>query len=383
MKKIALLFFALVVAASCSQKYNAKVTFNVEGAADSTEIIVTKLSINRIYVVDTIYVKGEKTQFGANCQPGSPDFYYFLTDGNNNKMASVVLQEGDKLSVNVSKDGISTVEGSEEAVKYAEWERSQEEVLTKVYNLFNELDAAQQAKNDKKARELTTELTKLFVQHKQNSTKYLINNSKSISVIPVLYQKFSEALPVYGDVNDVFIFKKVYDSLSMVYPNSPYVSSLADDIKQREQYIYFGTKIDNASEMSHPDISLYDVNAKVRNLSELDGKVIILSFWSTTEPTHKIFNAELKELYDKYKNRGLEVYQVCADTDKTAWASQVKAQGLEWVSVCDPGNVSGTLNLYNVTNIPTLYVIDKKGDIVEKDIFEPAKLEKVISRLVR
>ena len=383
MKKIALLFFALVVAASCSQKYNAKVTFNVEGAADSTEIIVTKLSINRIYVVDTIYVKGEKTQFGANCQPGSPDFYYFLTDGNNNKMASVVLQEGDKLSVNVSKDGISTVEGSEEAVKYAEWERSQEEVLTKVYNLFNELDAAQQAKNDKKARELTTELTKLFVQHKQNSTKYLINNSKSISVIPVLYQKFSEALPVYGDINDVFIFKKVYDSLSVVYPNSPYVSSLADDIKQREQYIYFGTKIDNASEMSHPDISLYDVNAKVRNLSELDGKEIIISFWSTTEPTHKIFNAELKELYNKYKNRGLEVYQVCADTDKTAWASQVKAQGLEWVSVCDPGNVSGTLNLYNVTNIPTLYVIDKKGDIVEKDIFEPAKLEKVISRLVR
>jgi peroxiredoxin len=383
MKKIVLLLFALVVAASCSQKYNAKVTFNVEGAADSTEIIVTKLSINRIYVVDTIYVKGEKTQFGANCQPGSPDFYYFLTDGNNNKMASVVLQEGDKLSVNVSKDGISTVEGSEEAVKYAEWERSQEEVLTKVYNLFNELDAAQQAKNDKKARELTTELTKLFVQHKQNSTKYLINNSKSISVIPVLYQKFSEALPVYGDINDVFIFKKVYDSLSVVYPNSPYVSSLADDIKQREQYIYFGTKIDNASEMSHPDISLYDVNAKVRNLSELDGKVIILSFWSTTEPTHKIFNAELKELYDKYKNRGLEVYQVCADTDKTAWASQVKAQGLEWVSVCDPGNMSGTLNLYNITNIPTLYIIDKKGDIVDKDVFDMSKLEKVISKLVR
>lgn len=381
MKKIALLFFALVVAASCSQKYNAKVTFNVEGAADSTEIIVTKLSINRIYVVDTIYVKGEKTQFGANCQPGSPDFYYFLNDGK--KMASVVLQEGDKLSVNVSKDGISTVEGSEEAVKYAEWERSQEEVLTKVYNLFNELDAAQQAKNDKKARELTTELTKLFVQHKQNSTKYLINNSKSISVIPVLYQKFSEALPVYGDINDVFIFKKVYDSLSVVYPNSPYVSSLADDIRQREQYIYFGNKIDNASEMSHPDISLYDVNAKVRNLSELDGKVIILSFWSTTEPTHKIFNAELKELYDKYKNRGLEVYQVCADTDKTAWASQVKAQGLEWVSVCDPGNMSGTLNLYNITNIPTLYIIDKKGDIVDKDVFDMSKLEKVISKLVR
>lgn len=382
MKRISLFIIALLFVASCSSDKTAKVSFNISDAADSTEIIVTKLAINRINVVDTIYVKGNKASFEAVCHPGSPDFYYFVH--NNQKFASIVLQEGDKLDVTATlKSGVSAVAGSQEAEKYAEIDRANDEVMGRVNALSEELVAAQQANNNAKVKEVTKELSKLYIKHKQEATKYIYNNSKSITVIPVMYQRLSSELPLFGEINDVFIFKTVYDSLSTVYPSSPYITSLADDIKRREQYLTLESKIQSVGEMNYPDISLYDQNAKVRNLSELDGKVIILSFWSTTEPTHKIFNAELKEIYDRYKKRGLEVYQVCADPDKTAWARQVKDQGLEWVSVCDPGNISGTLNLYNVRNIPAMYIIDKNGNIVEKDVFDPAKLEKVISKLVR
>ena len=77
------------------------------------------------------------------------------------------------------------------------------------------------------------------------------------------------------------------------------------------------------------------------------------------------------------------MYQVSIDPDKTAWARQVKDQGLEWVSVIDPGNISRTLELYNVQKVPAIYVIDKKGDIVKKDLFNMTELEKLISTLVR
>lgn len=382
MKRVALFFWALITIVSCTADKNAKVSFAITDAADSTEIIVAKLAINRVNPVDTIYVKGGKVEFKANCLPGAPDFYYFMNDAK--KVASLVLQEGDKLFVNATlKGGVSSVEGSQEAAKFAELDKKNDNVLKGVNGLAESLAAARDAGDEKKAQELTTELTKLYIKHKQEATKYLYQNSKSITVIPVMYQRLSVDLPLFGDVNDVFVFKSVYDSLSTVYPHSPYIASLADDIKLREQYIALNAKVQNIGQTNYPDISLFDQNAKVRNLSELDGKVIILSFWSTTEASHKIFNAELKEIYNKYKNKGLEVYQVCADYDKTAWASQVKSQGLEWISVCDPGNVSGTLNLYNVTNIPALFIIDKKGNIVEKDIFDVAKLEKVVSRLVR
>ncbi len=382
MKKIVLLLFVLLAVASCSSDNKAKVSFNISDAVDSTEVVVAKLSVNRVNVVDTIYVKGKKATFETTCNPGSPDFYYFLNG--TNKFASIVLQNGDNLSVEATlKDGVVSLTGSEEAVKYSELEKGNDEVLRKVNALSEELINAQLAKNEKRAKEVTTELTRLFVHHKQQATKYLYSNSKSITVIPVIYQRLSADLPLFGEINDVFIFKAVYDSLSTVYPNSPYVTSLADDIKRREGFLTLGSKMQNVDETNYPDISLYDQNAKVRNLSELDGKVIVLSFWSTTEPTHKIFNVELKEIYNKYKNKGMEVYQVCADADKTAWATQVKSQGLEWVSVCDPGNMTGTLNLYNVTRIPAMYIIDKNGNIVEKDVYDTDKLEKIISRLVR
>lgn len=382
MKRILYIVLALALAASCASNTNSKVTFHVSDAPDSTEVIVTKLNVNRVNVVDTVYVKGGEFSFSTMCQPGSPDFYYFYA--NDKKIGSLVMQAEDKMDVTATlKGGIASVVGSDEAAKYADIDKKNDESLEKVRVLADKLEAAQTENDQKRVKEYTQELSRLFVKLKQEATRYMYNNSKSITIIPVMYQRLSPELPLFGEVNDVFIFKAVYDSLYSAYPHSPYVTSLADDIRQRESYISLGNKVMEAEEMSHPDISLYDQNAKVRNLSELDGKVIILSFWSTTEPTHKVFNAELKQIYNKYKSRGLEIYQVCADVDKTVWARQVKDQGLEWVSVCDPGNVSRTLDLYNVQKLPALFIIDKSGDIVEKDIFDPAKLERSISRLVR
>lgn len=382
MKRVLYILTALVLAASCSSDTNSKVTFSVSDAPDSTEVVVAKLNINRVSTVDTIYVEGGKFTFSAMCQPGAPDFYYFYADGS--KLGSLVLQEGDNIEVTATlKGGITLVEGSEEGARYAEIDKKNDESLRRVEVLSQALGAAQSEGDEKRVKEVTKELSRLFVDLKQEATKYMYNNSSSITIIPVMYQRVSPELPLFGEVNDVFIFKAVYDSLYSAYPNSPYVASLADDIRQRELYISLGNKVLDAQEMSHPNISLYDQNAKVRNLSELDGKVIILSFWSTTEPTHKVFNAELKDIYKRYREKGLEVYQVCADIDKTVWARQVKDQELEWVSVCDPGNVSRTLDLYNVQKLPALFIIDRDGDIVEKDLFDPAKLERAVSRLVR
>lgn len=382
MKRALYILLALAFAASCASDTNSKVTFNVSDAPDSTEVIVSKLNINRVITVDTVYVKGGKFSFSTLCQPGAPDFYYFYANGV--KFGSLVMQAEDNLDVTATlKGGISLVKGSEEGAKFANVDKRSDEALREIGKLSQALTAAQTEEDEKKTKELTRELSKLFIDLKQEATKYMYNNSRSITIIPVMYQRLSPELPLFGEVNDVFIFKAIYDSLYSAYPNSPYVASLADDIRVRESYISLGNKVMEAQEMSHPDISLFDQNAKVRNLSELDGKVIILSFWSASEPTHKVFNAELKEIYKKYREKGLEVYQVCIDVDKTVWARQVKDQGLEWVSVCDPGNVSRTLDLYNVQKVPALFIIDRNGDIVEKDLFDPAQLDRAVSRLVR
>jgi peroxiredoxin len=190
-------------------------------------------------------------------------------------------------------------------------------------------------------------------------------------------------VPLFADVRDVLIFRKVYDTLQTIYPKSVYLSRLLDEIGHREQTEAFNNKILDASERGFPDITLPDREAKMRSLSDLSGKVVILSFWSITDANQRMMNQDLLDLYSRFNSRGLEIYQVSVDTDKTAWARAVAEQNLPWISVCDGfGSGSVAVSTYNIQKVPTIYVIDKSGTIAAKDIFD-AELERKIATLLK
>jgi len=108
-----------------------------------------------------------------------------------------------------------------------------------------------------------------------------------------------------------------------------------------------------------------------------------LSFWSVSDANQRMLNQDFLQIYDKYSNKGLEIFQVSVDTDKTAWARAVDEQMLPWISVCDGlGSGSAAVTTYNVTKIPALFVIDKSGTIVAKNVFN-SELDKLLSRIVK
>ena len=139
------------------------------------------------------------------------------------------------------------------------------------------------------------------------------------------------------------------------------------------------SRLGDATLLSYPDLSLPDVKGETQRLSDLDGKVIVLSFWSVAQTEHKMFNVDLIDLYRKYHDKGLEVYQVSLDVDKPQWAATVNSQGLPWISVNDGlGIDSPSVLSYNVNQIPQMFIIDRSGDIVASDIFDKDALEKQI-----
>ena len=80
-------------------------------------------------------------------------------------------------------------------------------------------------------------------------------------------------------------------------------------------------------------------------------------------------NADLKELYAKYHDQGFEIYQVAIDTSKAAWINVIQEQKLPWISVCDlKGDASPVIGEYNIRKLPANYIIDRKGQIVGKDL---------------
>lgn len=111
------------------------------------------------------------------------------------------------------------------------------------------------------------------------------------------------------------------------------------------------------------ELSLTDNRGRERTLSSLKGKVVLLDFhaFSTPESPRRILM--LRELYEKYHERGLEIYQVAVDTDEHYWKQQTMA--LPWISVLAPdGPMSQCVRTYNVNAIPEFFLIDRGNSLV-------------------
>ena len=199
-----------------------------------------------------------------------------------------------------------------------------------------------------------SEINKEYVSHYRNSTRFVLSNSKSLAVIPVLYENIQGATYTFGGVNDALVFRSVCDSLKTVYPDSKYVKALESETVRREQLFSLQNRIASAGERAYPALSMPSVTGETAELDSLDAKVKLLWFWDAREASHKIFNLDvLKPLYEQYKSKGLGIYAVCVDPDKAEWAQVVKSQELPWVNVNDGlGTASRSLFLYNVQRVP-------------------------------
>lgn len=375
------LFTALLT--TCGNRDTARISLTVEGAPDSTEVVVSRLAMNEIKVLDTVYTSKEKVAYKVTVYPDSPEFVY-LTYGQGGNVP-LLLQDRDRVSVTADWSDISkvSVEGSEESVLMLGVDSDIKAFNAAFDSLTNELAAISENGDQAEISRLKRELGTLYVKCKQNAIKYIYTHPKSLSVIPVLYQKTSSGLPVFAQATDAILMERVYDTLRTVYPASPYLVSLADEVSLRRNALEIQNRMASAEEVDFPEIVLSDVNGLQQSLTALKGNVIVLMFWDASNVQQRVYNTDLKMLYEKYHRRGLEIYQVGLNSNKTAWAMQVKEQGLPWISVCDPAaGASVGAMLYNITQLPAMYVISRDGSIQSRDVFDMRMLESEIRRLL-
>lgn len=364
----ALMLAVTIVAAVSCTKYSATVKGNIAGL-DRSGIVFEKLHFNRLSVVDTVTTdKDGNFSYKVSLTGKDPAFYYIYRNGV--KLAGMVLQNGEVVTVNADTLGSYTVEGSQESKN-----------LKYVDDAFAKAAAAMVAVLDEDPEDVNVQLSRIYINHKRDMLKHIMSNPHSITAATTLFQKFNDELPLFSESTDIYVFKSVYDSLSSVYPNSEFVLALKDEIARRETAAAMDSKLESLSQQSFPDIRMNDINGKSHSLLELEGNVIILSFWSIGQAEHKLFNQELSTLYGKYHDKGLEVYQISLDTDKPAWAATVRSQKLPWISVNDGMGInSSSIISYNLEHVPTMFVIGRDGTILAKDVYDLASLEPIIRK---
>ena len=96
------------------------------------------------------------------------------------------------------------------------------------------------------------------------------------------------------------------------------------------------------------------------------GQYTLLDFWASwCSPCIASF-PQMRQLYDTYKDRGLQIIGISIDKDRGAWLKALDRHKLPWLQLHCPDKTDGTStsDLYGVCAIPTTVLIDRNGVIV-------------------
>jgi len=134
-----------------------------------------------------------------------------------------------------------------------------------------------------------------------------------------------------------------------------------------------------AEEGRAPDFTLSDVSGKKVTLSELRGKVVLVEFWATWCPPCKDAVPELNKVYEKYKNKNVQVLAISLDQGGDVASklnSFVKEHRINYPVLIDDKEVNVS---YGVANVPVAFIIDKEGKVAKKHVGFMEELSEKIS----
>lgn len=112
------------------------------------------------------------------------------------------------------------------------------------------------------------------------------------------------------------------------------------------------------------------MNDKVVDLYQVEGELILLDFWASWCSPCRIENREtVKPLYEEFKEKGFNVYSFSVDKSKAKWVDASLKDSINWFNVSDfKGKESSIWKRYNLTALPTTYLLDKEHKVLAKNI---------------
>jgi len=162
--------------------------------------------------------------------------------------------------------------------------------------------------------------------------------------------------------------------LEVEYPDVPYVKILMDEM-DRLRTVAIG--------VIAPEISLPNVDGEIVNLSDLRGRYVLVDFWAEWCKPCRMENPNVVRMYNKYRDKGFEVFGVSLDRTREKWLKGIEEDGLIWTQVSDLKYFnSEAARTYSVSGIPFAVLLDREGRIIAKNLRGKnleAKLEEIFS----
>ena len=377
-----LLASLLVTLSACDNEPTYKVTGEVSGGEDKT-LYFEASGLNGIVMLDSTKLGGNGSFNFSQKRPLSPEFYRLRLD---NKVINFAVDSTETVSIQAGADDFATgytIEGSENNLKIKELSLLQADLQKAVDQLAQNRNIPVGIRQDN--------LNTLINNYKDKvKREYIFKAPNTSYAYFALFQSVNGFMifDPLGNKDDIKCFAAVATSLNNAYPHADRSRNLYNmvikgmknaRVQERDEDV-LEIPADKVSEADIIDIQLKDAKGNIRKLTDLKGKVVLIDFTLYNNVQFAGHNLMLRDLYDKYAAKGLEIYQVSLDADEHFW--KTASDNLPWICVRDANSANSSyITLYGLTNLPTVFLVNRDNVLSER--FESVeKLEESIKKLL-
>ncbi len=335
---------------SCLKKDSYTIKGYIEGMPEGY-VYLQVYADDGLVSFDSVMAKDNKFEFTGKRE--SPEMVYITFKGLEESFS--LFLENSKIEIKGKIDSLRNVEitGSSLQDLMNNFNKGMEIYQTRQNELYQQYQEAQ-AKNDTIAmKNMDATWEAIDKEQLEYTRKFIADNNKT-DVAPYLVLRRL--------IYDISL--KQLDSICTTFgpelEKSVYVKKLKDRIEILK-------KVEPGQ--AAPEITLNDTLGNPISLSSLKGKFVLIDFWASWCGPCRAESPNLVKAYAEFKDKGLEIYGVSLDKDKTKWTQAIKADKLTWIHVSDlKGWLCAPAKVYGVNSIPHSVLIDKDGIIIDKNL---------------
>ncbi|MFU2359088.1 MAG: DUF4369 domain-containing protein [Bacteroidales bacterium] len=367
---LALAVAAMAGVTSCNEK-KFHIDGTITGAADST-LYFENMSLDGAVKIDSAKLSEDGTFAFEGTAPTAPEFYRLRIAG---QFINIAVDSTETINIKAQYPQMATqyeVSGSEDCQRIKELSLMQSSLQAQVNAIARNPELGAQAVADSVSRIVEAYKTRV-------KTEYIFKAPMKASSYFALFQTiYAGGQPVLlfnprTSEQDIKVFGAVATSWDTFYPNEKRGENLHNIAIEGMKDVRYLRSQQQAEEIEASkvntsgilDFTLTDNTGAARSLSSLKGNVVLLDFHLFADQNSMKRIMWLRELYNKYHAQGFQIYQVAIDGDEHFWKTQTAA--LPWISTRVDDNTSSVLQMYNVQQVPTFFLLNRSCNVVKRD----------------
>lgn len=367
---LALAVAAMAGVTSCNEK-KFNIDGTITGAADST-LYFENMGLDGAVKIDSAKLSEDGTFAFEGTAPTAPEFYRLRIAG---QFINIAVDSTETINIKAQYPHMATqyeVSGSEDCQRIKELSLMQSSLQAQVNAIARNPELGAQAVADSVSRIVEAYKTRV-------KTEYIFKAPMKASSYFALFQTiYAGGQPVLlfnprTSEQDIKVFGAVATSWDTFYPNEKRGENLHNIAIEGMKDVRYLRSQQQAEEIEASkvntsgilDFTLTDNTGAARSLSSLKGNVVLLDFHLFADQNSMKRIMSLRELYNKYHAQGFQIYQVAIDGDEHFWKTQTAA--LPWISTRVDDNTSSVLQLYNVQQVPTFFLLNRSCNVVKRD----------------